>query len=170
MELITGAAHCFVGVRHSDPVHENTRTNSTIKQEMNMAKRGSADKDSVNVSREIRELVEGNNAIRGPEVISLLKEKYPNYQFNENSVQVAYANARRKLGISRTVAKRPIGRGPIGRSQRPAAVAAAPVGTSAPSGEVTITMLVAARDLLRAAGGDAALAQQALKNLASLLN
>jgi len=132
-----------------------------------MAKRAPAGKDSVNVSKEIRELVEGNNAIRGPEVIAVLKEKYPNFKFNENSVQVAFANARRKLGLSRTVAPRPIGRQPIGRGNRPFALA-----TSSPvvSGEVSMGMLQAAKELLRAAGGDAALAQQALKQLAALLN
>lgn len=131
-----------------------------------MAKRAPAGKDSVNVSKEIRELVEGNNAIRGPEVIAILKEKYPNFKFNENSVQVAYANARRKLGLSRTVAPRPIGRQPIGRVARPFSVGTAPVV----GGDVSMGMLQAAKELLKAAGGDAGLAQQALKQLAALLN
>jgi hypothetical protein len=131
-----------------------------------MAKRAPAGKDSVNVSKEIRELVEGNNAIRGPEVIAILKEKYPNFKFNENSVQVAYANARRKLGLSRTVAPRPIGRQPIGRGVRPFSVGAVPMV----GGDVSMGMLQAAKELLKAAGGDAGLAQQALKQLAALLN
>jgi hypothetical protein len=131
-----------------------------------MAKRAPAGKDSVNVSKEIRELVEGNNAIRGPEVIAILKEKYPNFKFNENSVQVAYANARRKLGLSRTVAPRPIGRQPIGRGARLVSVGPVP----GVSGDVSMGMLQAAKELMRAAGGDANLAQHALKQLAALLN
>ena len=85
-----------------------------------MAKRAAAGKDDVNVSKEVRALVEGNKDIRGPEVISTLKERYPSVEFNENSVQVAYANARKKLGLTRTMKKRPAKR----KAGRPAAAAA----------------------------------------------
>ncbi|MEY3175702.1 MAG: hypothetical protein RLZZ436_3616, partial [Planctomycetota bacterium] len=71
-----------------------------------MAKRAAAAQDGVNVSSEVRSLVEGNQSLRGPEVLALLKEKYPNVTFNTNSVQVAFANARRKLGLTRVVARR----------------------------------------------------------------
>ncbi|MFN5587965.1 MAG: hypothetical protein ACK5DR_21910, partial [Planctomyces sp.] len=73
-----------------------------------MAKRAAAGKGdvTVNVSKEVRALVEGNQEIRGPEVIANLKERFPTMVLNENSVQVAFANARRKLGLTRTIKKR----------------------------------------------------------------
>ncbi|MFO0175736.1 MAG: hypothetical protein ACK55P_00920 [Planctomyces sp.] len=55
-----------------------------------MAKRAAAGKGdvTVNVSKEVRALVEGNQEIRGPEVIANLKERFPTMVLKENSVQV----------------------------------------------------------------------------------
>ena len=72
-----------------------------------MAKRASSGKSGVVISQEILALVQANKAIKGPEVMVALREKFPKESFNEASCQVAYANARKKLGLTRTLAKRP---------------------------------------------------------------
>ncbi|MBL8808564.1 MAG: hypothetical protein JNM43_00185 [Planctomycetaceae bacterium] len=135
-----------------------------------MAKRAAASKDGVNVSAEIRALVESNKDIRGPEVITALKEKFPGAKFNNASVQVAFANARKKLGLTRTLKKkpRPVGSGSGRRPGRPAAAApAAPAAVAAAAG-VDFSLLQAAKTLLQHCKGDVAAAQQALKQLAAL--
>jgi hypothetical protein len=137
-----------------------------------MAKRA-AGKDGVVISQEILALVKDNNAIRGPEVMAALREKFPKVSFNENSCQVAYANARKKLGLTKTLAKRPGGRRPIGsqRAGRPAAAATAgsATGAAAPSSvSVDMPLLQAAKTLLKACNGDANAALSALKTVASL--
>ncbi|MFO0063661.1 MAG: hypothetical protein ACK57O_22525 [Planctomyces sp.] len=131
-----------------------------------MAKRAAAGKGdvTVNVSKEVRALVEGNQEIRGPEVIANLKERFPTMVLNENSVQVAFANARRKLGLTRTIKKRP-GKRKAGRPV--AAVAAAPATSSA---GVNMQALTAAKELLKACGGDLAAAQTAIRQMQTLMN
>jgi len=129
-----------------------------------MAKRAATGRDDLNVSKEVRALVEGNRDIRGPEVIAFLKEKYPSCTFNENSVQVAFANARCRLGLTRTIKKRPTKR----KGGRPAAVAVVP--TAAPLAGVNMAALTAAKDLLKACGGDVAAAQTAIKQIFVLMN
>ena len=133
-----------------------------------MAKRAAAGKGEVdvNVSKEVRALVEGNKEIRGPEVIAILKEKFPTMEFNENSVQVAFANARRKLGLTRTIKKRP-GKRKAGRPAAAAAPAAAPATAYV---AVNIVALTAAKELLKACAGDIAAAQTALKQIVILMN
>ncbi|HAV31261.1 MAG: hypothetical protein ACK5TG_13935 [Planctomyces sp.] len=130
-----------------------------------MAKRAAAGKGdvTVNVSKEVRALVEGNQEIRGPEVIANLKERFPTMVLNENSVQVAFANARRKLGLTRTIKKRP-GKRKVGR---PVAAVAAPATASA---GVNMQALTAAKELLKACGGDLAAAQTAIRQMQTLMN
>ena len=95
-----------------------------------MAKR--AAKGGVVISTEIMELVKANNAIRGPEVMIALREKFPKAKFNNASCQVAFANARKKLGLSKTVARTPIGSGKTPfRQARAAVTPTAPVATGA---------------------------------------
>ena len=129
-----------------------------------MAKRAAAGKGGVVISQEILAIVEANKAIKGPEVMTALREKYPRVSFNEASCQVAYANARKKLGLTRTVIKRP------GDTTRPAYRAARPGSFSsvASSGVVNIDLLQAAKVLLQHCNGDAALAQEAVKQIAAL--
>lgn len=129
-----------------------------------MAKRA-ASKDGVVISQEIQALVRENNAIRGPEVMAALRAKYPKMTFNENSCQVAYANARKKLGIARTVVKRPVGSsGPIGKATNKYSMSAGSKGAASE----TTAILYAAKSLLQACNGDEAAAQAALKTVASL--
>ena len=140
-----------------------------------MGKRAGAGKGGIVIAQEIRALVEANNEIKGPDVMAALREKFPKILFNDNSCQVAYANARKKLGLAKTVAKRPIGAARLGRRPgrppgRPpgsAAASAASVGSTA-AASVDFSLLQAAKALLQHCKGDAAVAQSALKQIASL--
>ncbi|MFM7058033.1 MAG: hypothetical protein ACKO2P_14030 [Planctomycetota bacterium] len=136
-----------------------------------MAKRAAAAKDGVNVTREVLAIVEANQAIRGPEVLTVIKEKFPNITFNTNSVQVAFANARRKLGLTRVLARRPRKKALLARRPRvPVTAPAAPTVTpsaTAPAADM-MASLQAARDLLKASGGDLSVAREALGLVASL--
>jgi hypothetical protein len=136
-----------------------------------MGKRAAAGRGGIVVAQEIRALVEGNKDIKGPEVMAALRDKFPGMKFNENSCQVAYANARKKLGIARTVRKRPVG-GRVGRRRgRMAAAstaAATPAAASTNAAGVDISLLQAAKALLQHCKGDVAVAQSALKQIASL--
>jgi len=130
-----------------------------------MAKRASAGKGGVVIAQEILSIVQANKAIKGPEMMVVLREKFPKHDFNEASCQVAYANARKKLGLTRTVVKRPAGAG------RPAQVTGRlkPVPAAAPSAaSPDMNLLQAAKALLQFCNGDAAVAQMALKQVAAL--
>lgn len=126
-----------------------------------MAKRAASGKGGVVIAQEILALVQANKAIKGPEVMVALREKFPKENFNEASCQVAYANARKKLGLTRTLAKRP-GKPASGYTR---VKAAAPV---AASGVLDISLLQAAKALLQHCNGDATAAALALKHVASL--
>ena len=52
-----------------------------------MGKRAGAGKGGSVIAQEIRALVEANNEIKGPEVMSALREKFPKILFNDNSCQ-----------------------------------------------------------------------------------
>jgi hypothetical protein len=131
-----------------------------------MAKRAAAGKGGVVIAQEILALVQGNNAIKGPEVMTALREKFPKTPFNDASCQVAYANARKKLGLTRTVAKRPIGAS--GPAKKSAYVAATPSAGAAGAVSVDIGLLQAAKSLLQHCNGDSAVAVLALKQIAAL--
>ena len=126
-----------------------------------MAKRAAAGKTGISRSQEIRTLVEANKEIKGAEVMAALRDKFPKMQLNEKSCMVAYSNARKKLGLTKTVAKRPIGR----RPGRRAASAAAP--TAAVAGSLDISLMQAAKALLQHCKGDVNAAHSALKQIAS---
>jgi hypothetical protein len=94
-----------------------------------------------------------------------LREKYPKVEFNSASCQVAFANARKKLGLTRTVVKRPVGS--TKSAYRPIGPKAVTVAST--SGEtVNISLLQAAKALLVHCNGDANVAAQALKQVAAL--
>ena len=133
-----------------------------------MAKRTGAGKGGIVVAKEIRALIEANNEIKGPEVMAALREKFPKVKFNENSCQVSYTNTRKKMGLSRTVVKRPEGvKMRVGRPMAPWRSESSPIGTSSDAA-VTLGLLQAAKVLLQASNGDLAVATQALKQIASL--
>lgn len=130
-----------------------------------MAKRAAAGRDKVNMSQEIRALVEANNEMRGPDLIAALKAKFPSMTINENSVQVAFANIRKRMGLTRTVARRPAKR--TRRASRAAAGRPAPAVT-ARTADASIAQLQAARGFLAACGDNLAAAQKVLQQLADL--
>lgn len=133
-------------------------------EQIKMAKRAAAAaKEGVVISQEILAIVQSNKGIRGPEVMVALREKFPKVEFNEASCQVAYANARKKLGLTRTVAKRP-----ARSTSRPAAKASAATAPAAVGAAVDINLLQAAKTLLQQCNGDSAAAILALKHVASL--
>ena len=132
-----------------------------------MAKRAGAGKGGIVVAQEIRALIEANKEIKGPEVMAALREKYPKIQFNDNSCQVSYANIRKKMGLTRTLAKRPgnakkkAGRPTVGWRPEVSQIGASNTA-------VNISLLQAAKSLLQQSNGDATIAIQALKQIASL--
>jgi hypothetical protein len=136
-----------------------------------MAKRSGAGKSGIVVAQEIRALIEANNAIKGPEVMTALREKFPKETFNDKSCQVSYANIRKSLGLSRTLKKKPgtskkkVGR-PPGRPVGAWRPSVAPASTT--ESAVNISLLQAAKALLQHCHGDAAVAIQALKQIAAL--
>lgn len=130
-----------------------------------MAKRAAAGRDKVNMSQEIREIVEANHQIRGPELITALKEKFPGVALNENSIQVAFANIRKRMGLSRTVAKRPGKRA----ARRSAKTATTPVAApTSVRGTVSFKQLQAAKVYLAACDNSLATATNVLQQLAEL--
>ena len=136
-----------------------------------MAKRVGAGKSGIVVAQEVRALIGANNSIKGPEVMAALREKFPKETFNDKSCQVSYANIRKSMGLSRTLKKKP------GMSKKKAGrPAGRPVGTwrqatasaSISESAVNISLLQAAKALLQHCNGDAAVAIQALKQIAAL--
>ena len=113
-----------------------------------MAKR----KSSFNMSAEVRALLHANKKLRGPEVFSALSKKFPGRSINKNSCQVAFANARKKLGLSRKQKGSQIYR----KVARPS------VDT------VSLSALRSARELLARTKGDVALATAVLKEIKAL--
>jgi hypothetical protein len=138
-----------------------------------MAKRSGAGKSGIIVAQEIRALIEANNNIKGPEVMNALREKFPKETFNDKSCQVSYANIRKSMGLSRTLKKKPgtskkkAGR-PPGRPVGTWRPSIAPASAAAAESAVDISLLQAAKALLQHCNGDAAVAVQALKQIAAL--
>lgn len=125
-----------------------------------MAKKSS--RGEFNMAQEIRNLLLENKTLSGPEVVAALKAKFPGQTINKNSASVAFAGAKKKLGIKS-------GRRKV-RRRRPAAAAAprsaAPRATATTA--VSLEQLSAARDLLQKCRGDVAVAASALKGVAAL--
>lgn len=136
-----------------------------------MAKRTGAGKDGIVVSQEIRAMINANSSIKGPEVMALLRGKFPKASFNDKSCQVSYANIRKQLGLSRTLKKKP-GASKKKSGQRPGRPAGAwrqaTASDSAAESVVNISLLQAAKALLQHCHGDVAVAAQALKQIAAL--
>lgn len=129
-----------------------------------MAKRGQASGE-FNMAKEIRSLLTANKNLTGREVVEQLKKKFPKQSINDGSCQVAFANARKKLGLSKVRKKRPVGGAGAKRSQR--TWTAGPRVSTAPANP-GLEMLLAAKELLQRCDGDASVAAAAIKQVASL--
>ena len=126
-----------------------------------MAKRSAAGKTGINNSQEMRSIVEANKEITGAEAMAVLRGKFPKQTFNVESCLVAYSNARKKFGLTKTVVKLPAS----GRPHSRAASAAAP--TAAVAGSLDISLMQAAKALLQHCKGDVYAAHSALEQIAS---
>ncbi len=124
-----------------------------------MAKR--AGKGGFVMAAEIRNLLEADNGLTGPQVVAALQKKFPSQEINRNSASVAFAHARKALGIASTrkVKRR---RRPVRRGR--------PLNVSAPAtpAAINLEILQAAKALLQKCSGDAATATSALKSVAML--
>lgn len=105
------------------------------------------------MSAEVRALLEGNNELTGPEVYAKLSEKVPGQTINKNSCQVAFANARRKMGLTRSKKS-------AKRIHRKVAKPA--------NDKVSLSALRSARELLSRTDGDIELATAILREIKSL--
>lgn len=130
-----------------------------------MAKRGVGSSD-FNMAEEIRNLLVGDKNLTGKEVFAQLRQKFPKQPLNEGSCQVAFANARKKLGISTVRKKRPVGNSASKKSVR--TWSASPRHAGSEAAVPGIELLLAAKQLLQHCGGDASLAAAAIKQVASL--
>lgn len=118
-----------------------------------MAKKKSA-RGGFNMSAEIRSILSANTGMSGREVYEAMVAKFPNANINEGSCNVAFSNARRKLGLGKG------GRGKVVRVKRPVAtqgakasaktVAAAAAGAK---GSFSLDAIRAACDLIAKTGG-----------------
>ena len=126
-----------------------------------MARRAGASKSGVVAAQEIKALILANKNIKGPEVMTALREKFPKETFNDKSCQVTYANIRKTLGLSRTVKRKPV---PAGRP----AAGTRQIGVSAAESSWDFSLLQAAKALLQHCNGDLNVAVNALKQIASL--
>lgn len=112
-----------------------------------------AKKSSFNMSAEVRALLQSNRNLTGPEVYAALTKKFPGQKINKNSCQVAFANARKKMGLTR---KKKSGK-PIYRK------VAKPTADT-----VSLSALRSARELLSRTNGDVAVATAVLKEVKAL--
>ena len=111
-----------------------------------------AKKSSFNMSAEVRALLQSNKNLTGPEVYAALTKKFPGQKINRNSCQVAFANARKKMGLTRKKSGKRIYRKVV----KPAA------------DTVSLTALRSARELLARTNGDVAVATAVLKEVKAL--
>jgi hypothetical protein len=131
-----------------------------------MAKKAAAGKGGLVIAQEIYSLVDANNSITGPEVLKALKDKFPSVKFNEASCQVAFANARKKLGLARTLKRRPASG--LRRGRRPGRPLRASRPAGAAASGVDMSLLQSAKALLQQCGGDVNVAISAMKQIAAL--
>lgn len=109
-------------------------------------------KSSFNMSAQVRALLEANNNMTGPEVYAALTKKFPKQKINRGSCQVAFANARKKMGLSRSRG----GQRVIRRVAKPSA------------GNISLAALRSARELLQHTHGDTPLATSILREVKAL--
>lgn len=114
-----------------------------------MAKK-KASSDSFNMSLEVRNLLTADPKLSNREALEQLQAKFPGQEINRNSYNVAFSQARRKLGLRRG-SKRAV------KIQRPAAAARVAKAAAASSSEnISLELLKAARKLLSEAGSSSA--------------
>ena len=106
-----------------------------------------------NMSAEVRALLEKNNKLTGPEIYAAISKKATGQTINKNSCQVAFANARKKMGLTR---KKDSGKRFRRRAVQPA------------TDTVSLAALRSARDLLSRTNGSVELAAAVLREVKAL--
>ena len=116
-------------------------------------------KSRFNMSAEVRALLKANNNISGPEVYEALCQKTPGQKINKNSCGVAFANARKKMGLTRKSKKKI---GSDNNSRRGAKSTATATDT------ISLSALRCARELLVRTNGDVSVAAAVLREVKAL--
>jgi hypothetical protein len=119
-----------------------------------MAKK-KASADGFKMAAAIRDLLNENRKLSGREAQAAIEQKYPDQKINQNSFNVAFYNARHKLGIK------------SGRRRKVVRVAKPGVARKSSGGAINMELLAAAREMLKAAGS-AENAVAAIKQLQAL--
>ena len=105
------------------------------------------------MSAEVRALLEGNNELTGPEIYAALSKKVTGQTINRNSCQVAFANARKKMGLTR---KKKSGKRIYRKVAKPA------------TDTISLSALRSARELLSRTNGDIGIATAILREIKAL--
>ena len=114
-----------------------------------------ASRGDFNMSEEVRNLLRENKDLNSTQVYDTLSERFPGRDINRNSCNVAFSQARRKLGI-RSSRRKSV------RKRRPGAVRQA-----APTQALDFNLLKAARKFM-AEAGSASVAISAINQVDSL--
>ncbi len=114
-------------------------------------------KSRFNMSAEVRALLKANNNISGPEVYEALCQKTTGQKINKNSCGVAFANARKKMGLTRKSKKKI---GSDNNSRRGA--------KSTATDTISLSALRCARELLVRTNGDVSVAAAVLREVKAL--
>ncbi len=114
-----------------------------------------AKKSEFNMSAEVRALLQKNNELTGPDIYAALSKKVTGQTINKNSCQVAFANARKKMGLTR---KKKSGKQIHSTTAKPATDTVT----------VSLTALRSARDLLSRTNGNIGLATAVLREVKAL--
>jgi hypothetical protein len=119
-----------------------------------MAKKKTSD-GNFKMAAAIRDVLTENRKLSGSEALEVIQKKHPGQTINKNSYNVAFYNARQKLGIK------------SGRRRKVVRVAKPGAAPKRSGGAINMELLSAAREMLKAAGS-AENAVAAIKQLQSL--
>ena len=125
-----------------------------------MAKKKAGRSGDFNLSEEVRNILKENRKLSGREVLEAIQEKFPGQSINQGSCNVAFSNARRRLGIKKGRRAKAVRKPGATRKGRPAAKAT-------PAVAVDMKLLTLASKYL-AEAGSAQAAISALQQVAAL--
>ena len=112
-----------------------------------------AKKSDFNMSAEVRKLLQADKDLTGPKVYEILSKRFSGRTINKNSCGVAFATARKKLGLT---GKRKSGKRIYKRVAKPG------------SDTVSLLALRSARELLSRTNGDVGLATTILREVQAI--
>ncbi|MCA8999869.1 MAG: hypothetical protein KDA80_22935 [Planctomycetaceae bacterium] len=97
-----------------------------------MAKKKANRTDGFNMSEEIRNLLTEDKSLSSREVFEALQKNFPGQEINRNSCNVAFSQARRRLGIKKGRSSKAVRKPGAARRGRAASVASAPQAVDLP--------------------------------------